>query len=256
MFFTDAVYVGIDPSSGRKAFSYAALDRDLNLVALADGEMEDLSAFLGGQKSAVVAVNAPSRVNCGLVRKKLESESLTPGLHQIRGADIRLAEYELRGRGIQVAGTPSRSELCASWVQAGFGLYDRLTHMGFLPNPAGDASHQWLETHPHAGFCVVLEQPPLPRLSLEGRLQRQLILYERGVRLKDAMVFFEEITRFKLLKGMLPMDLVYSPEMLDVLISAYTAWLAVHHPDQTSRVGEAQEGEILLPGVLKAKYPA
>lgn len=254
MFFTDAVYVGIDPASGRKAFSYAALDRDLNLVTLADGEMEDLSAFLEGQGSAVVAVNAPSHLNCGSVRKRLESENLTAGPHQIRGADIRLAEYELRGKGIQVAGTPSRNELCAGWVQAGFELYDKLTHLGFIPNPAGDASRQWLETHPHASFCVMLEQAPLPRLSLEGRLQRQLVLYERGVRLRDAMVFFEEITRFKLLKGLLPMEMVYVPEVLDVLAAAYTAWLAVHHPDQTSRVGEAQEGEITLPGFLKSTY--
>ncbi len=256
MFFTDAVYVGIDPASSRKAFSYAAIDHDLNILALADGEMEDLAAFLDGQGSAVVAVNAPSHLNCGSVRRMLESGSPIPGSRQIRGADIRLAEYELRERGIQVAGTPSRSELCASWVQAGFGLYDRLARMGFIPTPAGDASHQWLETHPHACFYVMLEQSPLPRLSLEGRLQRQLILYERGLRLKDAMVFFEEITRFKLLKGLLPMELVYPPEALDVLAAAYTAWLAVHHPDQTSRIGEAQEGEITLPGFLKSEYQA
>jgi hypothetical protein len=254
MFFTDAVYVGIDPASGRKAFSYAALDRDLNLVALADGEMEDLTAFLGGQRSAVVAVNAPSHVNCGFVRKKLEQQSLTPGLHQIRGADIRMAEYELRERGILITGTSSRAELCAGWVQAGFGLYDKLSKMGFIPYPAGDASHQWLETHPHACFCVMLEQIPLPKPTLEGRLQRQLILHEKGIRLKDAMIFFEEITRFKLMKGLLPMDLVYSPEMLDVLVAAYTAWLAAHHPDQLSHVGEPLEGEITLPGILKAKY--
>lgn len=254
MLFTDSVYVGIDAASGRKAFSYAALDRDLNLVSLAEGEMEDLTAFLAGQKSAVVAVNAPSHVNCGFVRKKLESESLTPGAHQIRGADIRMAEYDLRERGILISGTPSRSELCAGWIQAGFGLYDKLLKMGFIPYPAGDASHQWLETHPHACFSVMLEQLPLPRTSLEGRLQRQLILHERGVRLKDAMIFFEEITRFKLMKGLLPMDMVYSAEMLDVLAAAYTAWLAAHHPDQISHVGEAPEGEITLPGALKTKY--
>ncbi|HEY6072941.1 MAG TPA: DUF429 domain-containing protein [Anaerolineales bacterium] len=254
MLFTDAVYVGIDPASGRKAFSYAALDRDLNLVTLADGEMEDLSAFLAGQPSAVVAVNAPARVNCGLVRKKLESESLTPGQHQIRGADIRLAEYELRERGILIAGTPSRKELCAGWIQAGFGLYEKLSKMGFIPYPAGDASHQWLETNPHACFCVMLEQIPLAKSSLEGRLQRQLVLYDRGVRLKDAWLFFEEITRYKLLKGHLPLEQVYSAEMLDVLAAAYTAWLAAHHPDKISHIGETEEGEVTLPGTLKSKY--
>jgi len=254
MLFTDAVYVGIDPASGRKAFTYAALDKDLNLVAMTEGEMEDLTAFLSGQKTVVAAVNAPSNVNCGLVRKKLESESLTPGMHQIRGADIRMGEHALRERGILISGTPSRRESCSGWVQAGFALYDKLSRLGFIPYPSGDASHQWLETHPHACFTVMLEQLPLPKTSLEGRLQRQLILHERGVRLKDAMVFFEEITRFKLLKGLLPVDMVYTAEMLDVLAAAYAAWLAARHPDQVSHVGEPPEGEITLPGTLKAKY--
>jgi hypothetical protein len=69
MLFTDSVFVGIDTTGGRKAFTYAALDLDLNLIALDDAELDDVSAFLGGQKSVTVAVNAPSHVNIGLVRK-------------------------------------------------------------------------------------------------------------------------------------------------------------------------------------------
>ena len=150
MLFTDSVYVGIDPTSGRKSFTYAALDRDLNLITLADGELEDLTAFLGAQQSAVVAVNAPSHVNRGLVRKKLEKQSLTPGMRSIRGADMRMAEHDLRERGIAVTGTPSRAESCPAWMQAGFGLYAKLSKMGFKPFPQEDASNLWLATHPQA----------------------------------------------------------------------------------------------------------
>jgi predicted nuclease with RNAse H fold len=255
MLFTESVYVGIDPASGRKAFAYAALDRDLNLVAQADGEMEDLTAFLGGQRSAIVAVNAPSHVNRGLVRKKLEDESLTPGLHQIRGAELRLAEHVLRGRGISVTGTPARAESCPAWMQSGFQLYAKLSKLGFKPFSADAAEYQWLETHPHACFCVLLEQNPLPKPTLEGRLQRQLILYERGLRIKDPMIFFEEITRFKLIRGILPTDPVYPAEMLDVLVAAYTAWVAINQPDHIISIGDKQEGQIVLPvRELKSKY--
>ena len=41
MFFTDSVFVGVDPTSGRKDFTYAALDDNLDLVALAWCYRED-----------------------------------------------------------------------------------------------------------------------------------------------------------------------------------------------------------------------
>jgi len=254
MFFSDSVYVGIDPASAHKDFAYAALDRDLNLLALSDADADDLTAFLGGQRAAVAAVNAPSHVNTGLLRKKLESQSLTPG-HALRGVDMRLVEYDLRARGISVSGTPAREESCAAWTQAGFALYRRLSKMGFQPYRTDEAARQWLETNPHACFCALLEQVPFPKPTLEGRLQRQLVLHECGLRIKDPMDFFEEITRFKLKKGILPLDLVYSPEHLDALAAAYTAWLAAHKPDEALVLGEEQEGRLLLPvRELKEKY--
>jgi uncharacterized protein DUF429 len=254
MLFPDAVYVGVDPASGRKGLAYAALDRGLGLLALAEGEIEDLTAFLGAQKSAVVAINAPSSANCGSVRRMLEKQSLAPGMHQIRGADIRMAEYELRERGIMVTGTPGRREACPGWMQAGFDLFARLRKLGFEQFGESEASYRLMETHPHACFCVLLEQSPLPKPTLEGRLQRQLVLHERGVGVRDAMEFFEEITRFRLMKGILPVDMVQTPEMLDVLAAALTAWMAVHQAEQVTRVGDAEEGLVTLPGALKARY--
>ena len=110
MLFSKTTFIGIDPSGGRQPFTYAALDQDCQLVALAAGEAEDVLAFLGGQQSTVAAVNAPSCTNKGLVRKKLEGQSLTPG--HLRGAEMRLAEHELREHGIAVSPTPSRRESC------------------------------------------------------------------------------------------------------------------------------------------------
>jgi hypothetical protein len=245
MLFTDSVFVGIDPTSGRKSFTYAALDRDLNLVALADGEMEDVTAFLAGQKSARAAINAPSGVNHGLVRERMKQEMLTP--HQIRGADMRFAEYELRERGIHVSGTPSRVESCPAWMQLGFELYRRLEKMGFARFPQQDSSYQVLETHPHACFCALADKNLLSKPTLEGRLQRQLILYEHGLHIKDPMEFFEELTRHKLLKGILPIELIYLPETLDALVAAYMAWLTLVRDSEITQVGNEQEGIIILP---------
>ena len=253
MLFTDSAFIGITPTTGHRSFTYAALDRDLNLVALADGEVDDVTAFIAGQNSVTVAVNSPAGVSRGLVREMTKKKMLTP--NQIRRVELRLAEYELRERGITVTKTPATVELCPAWMQAGFELYRKLGKMGFQKHPEIDSTNQILETNPHACYCVMAGQVPLARLSLEGRLQRQIILYEQGLRIKDPMDFFEEITRYKLAKGIWPLDLLYLPDQLDSLAAAFTAWMTLHKKENISMLGDPKEGMVVLPGKeLKGKY--
>jgi hypothetical protein len=250
----DSIYVGIDPTSGNKDFGYAILDGNLDLVTLAEADLDELLTFLREQHSAFVAVNSPRGVNQGLVKNKLGVVHTGPR-RAVRSTDIRMAEYELRERGIAVAGTPAREEFCPSWMQIGFTFYERLLEIGFKSYGADSSVCQVLETHPFACFCVLAEGIPFPKPTLEGRLQRQLILNEKGLRIRDALDFFEEITRFKLMKGILPTDVLYSPEQLDVLVAAYTAWLSARHPEQVAGVGDTAEGQIILPvRELKANY--
>ncbi|MDX9992238.1 MAG: DUF429 domain-containing protein [Anaerolineales bacterium] len=253
MLFDTPVFVGVDPSGGRKPFTYAALDAQTCLLTLAEGEMEDVLAYLGGQQAALVAVCAPQRPNSGLVRETRQS---LPLLHQSgRVQEMRLAEHGLRERGINVSATPARREYCAAWVQAGFDFYRQLADLGYQPYSNEKPARAFLETHPQACFTVLLGQLPFSRASLEGRLQRQLILYEQGLRIRDPMDFFEELTRHKLLKGHLPLELLYAPEQLDALAAAYTAWLAGNKPFETSVLGDPQEGQITLPArELKPNY--
>jgi len=242
----NTLFFGVDPASSNKDFSYAVLDDHLNLADLADADMQELLGVLDDQESVLVAINAPKNVNYGLVKKKLAAQSSDPD-RALRKVDIRLAEYELRERGITVAGTPSREEYCPAWVQAGFALYQELTRLGFSMVGTKSSRRQFFETQPYACFCVMLDGIPLSKPSLEGRLQRQLILNDKGVQITDGMHFFEEITRFKLMKGVLPADVLYSSEHLDVLVAACTAWLVVHHPEEVTIIGDADEGQIVLP---------
>lgn len=252
MFSTDTLYIGIDPTAGEKEFGFVALDGNLNLVRLGDADLDELIAFLEGMEVVYVGVNAPSRVNRGLVKKKFEEDG---SKSRVRKVDIRLAEYELRERGIAVAGTPSREEYCSAWVQIGFALYQKLWNIGFRPHGEDGAKRQVVETHPFACFCVLAESIPFPKPTLEGRLQRQSILFDKGLRINDAMSFFEEITRFKLIKGILPVDVLYTPDQLDMMVAAYTAWLGANRPENVSKVGDKTEGQISLPvSELQKKY--
>jgi hypothetical protein len=247
------MFVGIDCTSGSKAFTYAALDVELRLVSLAEAGLEAMLAFVEAHDAAFVAVNAPSHVNAGVIRERLQAEGSSS--RGPRGAEIREAEHELRARGISVSATPRTEALCPAWIQAGFEIYRGLARLGFKPFPAADAARQWLETHPHAAFCVLLDRGPLPKPSLEGRLQRALALFERGVRIQDPMIFLEEITRHRLLHGLLPTDVVLPPTQLDALVAAYTAWIGGTKPLEPIQLGNSLEGFITLPASeLLEKY--
>ena len=249
------LFIGIDPSGGRKPFTYAALDQNCRLVALNGAEMEELLAFLSGHPGALVAINAPPRPSMGLIRQEQVRQNLPPLQISGRSLDMRLAEHQLRQHNINISMTPARKELCSGWVQSGFDFYRRIEAQGFKAFPAPEAGCQYLETHPHACFCALLGQNPLPRMSLEGRLQRQLALYEQGLGIRDPMDFFEEITSHKLLKGILPLELVYPAEELDAIAAAYTAYCAARHPERTMQIGDPAEGQITLPvSELKPKY--
>ncbi|GAB4484815.1 MAG: hypothetical protein Fur0016_15790 [Anaerolineales bacterium] len=255
MSFDTPLFIGIDPCGGRKPFTWAALEKNGRLVALQEGELEDALAFLGSLPASLVAVNAPPRPSQGLVRQHSVRQGLPPLRAAGRSLEMRLAEHLLRERGINVSLTPSRPALCSNWTQLGFEFYRRIESLGYKPYSGEQASHAWLETQPHAVFCALLEQAPLPRPTVEGRLQRQLVLYEQGLGIRDPMDYFEELTRHKLLKGALPLGQIYTPEQLDALAASGTAWLVSRHPERTCRLGDPGEGQITLPvSELKATY--
>lgn len=253
MLFTPSIFIGIDPSGGARAIGYAALDYDLRPVALGQGNLDEVLAFVGGQKTAFVAVNAPQRPNQGLLLEHIEQKQLTP--KPSRWKDYRLAEYELWQRNIPTYNTPSQSSACKQWMQRGFLLYKRLHNLGYQPYLLEESEKQVMESPTTACYSVWLARPPLPKQGLEGRLQRQLALYDLGLHIPDPMRFFEEITRHRLLQGNLPEDLLYTAGELEVLAVAYSAWMGANKPEFVTMLGDEREGRILIPTKeLKDRY--
>ena len=140
-------------------------------------------------------------------------------------------------------------------MRQGFLLYRRLGESGYQMYPGELSNRVCFEVYPHATFCALLGVLPFQKSTLEGRLQRQLVLYEHGLRIPDPMEIFEEITRHKLLKGVLPLENIYSPAELDALGAAYTAWMVQNEPKNIFVVGDIREGQIILPvSELKSSY--
>lgn len=242
MMFAPKFFCGIDLAGGEHECAWAILSEEGKVLALEEGTLEMALEAIGALAQALVALNAPAGPNCGLLRR----QRIEAG-ESLRGADMRVAEYELRRRGIQVAPTPARAALCPPWMQIGFLAHQRLAQAGFALYPDAHAPRQRLETNAQAVFSVLLERVPLPRPTLEGRLQRQAALYQAGLEIPDPMDFFEEITRHKLLLGQFPSGILFSPGQLDVLAAAVTAWSVAPQRGVWLAVGEAQEGQIILP---------
>jgi len=117
------------------------------------------------------------------------------------------------------------------------GFKKKIHRAGLKPYTTKNVPKQILETNAQDCFYVLIGKSPLSRRTLEGRVQRALVLYEQGLRINDPMDFFEELTRHHMLSGVFPNELLYSASELDALAGAYVAWLSVNEPEQIRVLG-------------------
>lgn len=241
------VHIASEPGRGRRLFTFAALDARRHLLALSPADLRGVLAYLGGQPMVLVAINAPQQLNRGLLAQRAAAEQLFPPESPARRLDMRLVEFELRQQGIPAPRTPADEKKCPRWIRQGLHLVTHLAELDFQPHPAEAAARQWLETCSEAAYQRLLEHPLFDGRSLEGRLQRQLILYNEELPVSEPLRFLEEITAHRLLKGLLPEEGLHSPAELSALVAALVAWLTVHAPSRVTALGVVEEGRIVLP---------
>jgi hypothetical protein len=246
MLFDQELYIGVDSASGRNGFVWTALDRRLEPVAIREGSLEDLVTFIRGIPNGYVAVNSARGPGLRLMDDPVYRAEIRPEPREGKYTQFRVCEYLLAARNIRVSSVPADPDRLPRSMRYAFELYVRL---------APHSAIQVIEYHAHAAFCGLLGRIPFQKNSLEGRIQRQLILADQEVHLKDAMDYFEEITRRRLLAGVLPENILHPTRVLDALVGSLTAWKRHQNPADTLPIGDAREGLILLPvAQLKDKY--
>jgi predicted nuclease with RNAse H fold len=249
MLVPESTFVGVEPAGGGKLMHYAALDADLHVVALEASDLGELLAFIGGLRPGVIALHAPRGGSQGAMAEPEVRRRYNLRPDSKRWREWRVAEFELRRRNIRLHPVASRLRTARSWVNAGRGLIRQLEGMGYRPlllkEPSGAPG--LLEVQPHACFTALLERRPFSRETLEGRMQRQLVLYMAGLDLQDPLMALEEITRHHMLGGHLPLEAIRQPEELDALAAAYTAYLVARKPERVTQLGERAEGVITVP---------
>lgn len=117
------------------------------------------------------------------------------------------------------------------------GFKKQVEQAGFEQRSTKNVHKQLFETNAQEYFRALIRRPPFSRRTLEGRVQRGLVLFEQGLRITDPMDFFEEPTSHHILDGVFPNELLNSSSELDALASAHLAWLVVNEPGRTRIMG-------------------
>ncbi len=251
---TEMVFAGIDTTAGKRPMTCAILNDRRRIIHLSDHNFDSLIAQLTQYENIICAIDAPGGKNLGIMSDPDYRESLGLTRGSRRFAGYRVAEYEIRRRGIPIYATPVTISRSSEWIAEGWRIYDTLRQKGFRDYPS--ESHRVIfETYPHANYTVLIGARPYNKNSLEGRIQRQLVLNESGVAIKDPMHLVEEWTRYRFMTGRIELDNFFQHDQLDALIAAYTAYRSITEPEEVTAVGDARDGLIVLPvGELREMY--
>lgn len=248
------VFIGVDVTSGSQPFTYAVLNDRLRVEELGGADLDGAVDAILRYETVTCAIGAPSGPNRGLLADPGYRERVGLPPEHSNYSTYRVCEYELRRRGIGVSNTSPDLEMVSRWTQECWQLYDRLRAEKFVDYPR-PGSRRLLEAHPHAAFTTLVGRRPYTKTSFEGMVQRQLVLYDNGIEVADAMYVFQEWTRHRLLTGQVNMGKVHTYNELDAMIAAYTAFLVEREPHETTSVGDSSEGVIVLPvGSLQDSY--
>lgn len=242
MLYQQDIFIGVDVSAGKRPYTTAVLDLSGNLLALETCSMDGIIKFTGGYQIVKIAVNSPRELKTNRI----------PDTHfdLISENDLQEAstlEYQvsvnLRKAGYRRISTLNGITIPSARLKNGQRLFDCLEGQNSILEGG------IIVVNAHACYTMLLGRNPLMRSSTEGRIQRQLALILNGIRLKDPMDYFEEITKFRLLQGLLPEKMLYSSRQLDALVSAFTARLEYMEPLSVHHFGDGSGGTIHCPAM-------
>ncbi|NSW51986.1 MAG: hypothetical protein HPY85_05740 [Anaerolineae bacterium] len=237
-------FVGIDINRKPPHFTFIAVDVDFQPIAIDTGPIESVIAYLSGLQYARISINAPLHLNAGILRKQTQKKN-SPGKYP----NTRKIEYDLEQLGVTMYHTPDQVLRNDPITASGILLSEYLPQMnmveGFTEIP--EQNHCYFESPAGASFWSLIDAPLLDEDTLMGCIQRQLILFDLDLPLKNPMEFFEELTRHKIKHGTIPTGMVLPVEELNAWINVYCAIESWRSPERMVRLGCSQEGYVFLP---------
>ncbi|MHC1740834.1 MAG: hypothetical protein AB9897_06965 [Anaerolineaceae bacterium] len=248
---SSSAFMGIDLAGQRGNFSCALLDNSRRILFCGVLSPLEWQSMLSSHTEIIAAINSPLTLNRGFMSDPDYRRLLNPVPPKSRFSDMRVCEYQLNCAGISPTRVPKDVGRFTPGLKKAFTFTSALGLNGFQFWPFPNSRYQMFESHADATYFSLLKVKPFSDNSLEGRIQRQLLLQTKGIQVSDPMQFFEEITRHRLLTGKLPSEKILPPPALNALVAAYTAWVVLNKPAEYCRLGEPDEGVIILPENLQ-----
>lgn len=237
----DTCYIGLNVNSRSPYYTVRGIDSHTTSLFELSGNWDEISMKLNEYDKIILAVNTPISPNKGFLTQS-QRKKHKPG----KWPDVRRIEYELEEYGAPIYHTPKKKSNLLAAQHHGFKLIENLLETGF--RQFGDEGEKvFLEVPSETAFWSFECKPLFTEESFIGQIQRQIMLLELGIDLPDPMDFFEELTRFKLLTGNAPLEMILETPSLNAWINAFTALQLHKNPSRITQLGYSQEGFLYLP---------
>ena len=230
----------------------------------------DVLGWVKTHRPHLIAIDAPSGMNLGkTTQEEIRKERKWK---QDKYLSMRLCEADLRSHGIEIYSTPSDKTLAQSWIQNGWELYAALCdELGYsrlsVPGPVATPNRPTLvEIYPYAGFVVGLGWKPLPKESLSGQLERASFLLQAATwngkpltgeplpRPDTLSVLSQQLSRatWEEIRETGITLRSFGHDVLDSVVGLVTLIRLLE--GHACAVGDPDEGMIVVPGRLNARY--
>ncbi|MEW4565784.1 DUF429 domain-containing protein [Bremerella sp. JC770] len=246
----------IDITGSNRAMDVAFVENS-QVYLRTESNLNSFLAWVSDASPEVIAVDAPSKENIGLVSKYRSQY----GIPENKYENFRIAEAILKTRQIGLYNTPRKKP--PEWIKRGWDLYLLLQNQGYslldTPGRVQSESSITLEVHPHASFVVGLGWIPQTKSTLAGLLERAAYLRRESQELKlsvedtplatDQLQFLKDIdtTWESIADEGIALPSI-SHDQLDAMAGLVTAIRAQR--GEAEAVGHQDDGVIVLPKPL------
>lgn len=246
----------IDITGSSRAMDVAYL-ADGTLHLRTESNLKDFLDWVRAQQPSVVAVDAPSKANIGLVPIHRELYSIPEDRYE----NFRIAEVLLKQKGIGLYNTPQDNP--PEWMKRGWDLYSLLQDVGYglldTPGSIQSSAKMMVEVHPHASFVVGLGWIPQSKQTLAGQLERAAYLRkecrELGMSVSETLLEIDQLQQLQRTHATwdsITRDGVSLPSLshdqLDAIVGLTTAVRVMR--GEAVAVGHREDGVIVVPRQL------